>query len=219
VRASRRMAVLLGLVAAAAATITLAPPVREERNGALHALPSTIGDWLATEGAPEWALPIDPNENVTVRQTYRQGERIVWVSVAFFSRQDDPSRRNSLSSIYPEVSASRIDRFALPITLDGASQSAVSVPAVVIYRNQQRQVVVYWHQLGRRAYGSEYKYRLALMREVLFQRRADTLLVRVAIPLNATQTPEDALTIVSEIAPPLYAALIKTLLPIGKDHS
>ena len=78
---------------------------------------------------------------------------------------------------------------------------------MVGYKQGGPLAVVYWRQLGRRVYGDDYRYRLALMREVLFRRQADAMLVRLGIPAESGGALEDALSLVSEIAPPLYAAL------------
>ena len=156
-------------------------------------------------------LPSDPNEKAALRRSYRRGERAAWVSIALFTRQDDPNRRASINRIYPEERTSRIDRIALPITLDGRPDGSVSVPAMVGQKEQHRLVVVYWYQLGHRAYGNVYAYRLALMREILFNRQADAALVRIAIPLQATEPVDGSLRLVSEIAPPLYAATTHAL--------
>ena len=80
--------------------------------------------------------------------------------------------------------------------------------------------MVYWRQLGRRVYGDHYRYRLALMRKVLFRRQADAMLVRLAIPIETGDALGHSLRVVSEIAPPLYAALapIATSSPAGRGH-
>jgi len=201
-----RLAILLGLIGATAATIGLAPEVREGQWGAgLDALPTEVAGWTSTAGAPEWALPADPNEKAALRRTYRRAGQVVWVSVALFAREDDPKRRGSIDRIFPEANTSRIDRVAIPVVLNGATP--VRLPAVVGYKQGGPLAVVYWRQLGRRVYGDDYRYRLALMREILFRRQADAMLVRLGIPAESGGALEDALSLVSEIAPPLYAAL------------
>jgi len=201
-----RLAILLGLIGATAVAIGVAPGVREGQWGAgLDALPTAVAGWTSTAGAPEWALPVDPNEKAAVRRTYRRAGQVLWVSVALFAREDDPKRRGSIDRIFPEANTSRIDRVAIPVILNGAAP--VQLPAVVGYRQGGALAVVYWRQLGRRVYGDDYRYRLALMRKVLFRRQADAILVRLGIQAESGGALEDALSVVSEIAPPLAAAL------------
>jgi len=220
VRVGWRLAVLLGLLAAAGGLIVLTPEVREGQSGSrIHSLPAEIAGWTATEGAPESALPIDPNEKASIRRAYRRDERVIWVSIALFTRQDDPDQRASINRIYPERNTSRIEQMTLPITLNGMPDSVITVPAVVVHTGEERLVVVYWHQLGQRAYGSDYRYRLALMREVLFARRGDAVLVRLAIPVEPSEAPRDMLRATSELAPALHAALIQALRLPGLARS
>ena len=207
-RAGWRLAVVLALLAAAGSVSFLAPRVGERSGGAgLYGLPATLGGWTAGEAVPDGALPEDPNEKIVVRRGYRRGERVAWVSVALFSRQDLPDRRASLNLIYPERNATRIDPMPLTLALNGSPDRTLTLPAVVVQREEQRLLVAYWHQIGPRAYGGEYAYRLALMRDILVDHAADMVLVRIAVPIAAGESPSQALGPVREIAPALYAAV------------
>ena len=71
--------------------------------------------------------------------------------------------------------------------------------------------VAYWYQIGRRVYGSDYWYRWALVRRIVLARRGDSLLVRIAVPVDRTQELPSSLSAVAELGPPLYAALADTV--------
>ncbi len=205
-----RLGIVLGLLAAAAGVVCGAPPVPDsEKPGVLDRLPTTLAGWTATDGVPESLLPPDPHEMAAVRRTYRSGQRIAWISVALFTRQDDPLRRASVNRIYPEQHVALVEPVDLIVALDGSSPTAL--PASVIHRGGQQHAVVYWHQIGRRAYGSEYWFRWALMRRTLVARRGDSVLVRIAVPVNQTDWLARSLGAVAELGPPLYAALADTL--------
>lgn len=122
-----------------------------------------------------------------------------------FTRQDDPLRRASINRIYAEEHVALVERVDLAVALDGSSPTAL--PAMVIHRGGRQLVVVYWHQLGRRAYGSEYWFRWALMRRILVTRRGDSVLVRIAVPVNQTDGLSRSFEVVAELGPPLYAAM------------
>jgi EpsI family protein len=212
VSAPWRLAITLALLGAGAAALHVAPPVRETvRPGALYGLPASLGSWAGTEGAPETALPADPGERVAVRRTYRSGERMAWVSVALFAGQDNSARRPSHNLIYPQEGASLIERVPFTVALNGTPGSALAMPALVVHRGPQRLLVAYWHQVGRRAYGSEYGFRLVLLRDILLSRQADSLLVRIAVPVGGPQGVPDALATVADLAPRLHAALAEAL--------
>lgn len=206
-RVGWRLPMLLALVGGTGAGLALVPEGRETGgHPAFHAIPLELGGWTSVDGAPDWALPRDPNEQVGIRRTYRRDDRVVWASVAHFARQDDPKRRQSLDRVYPEANVSRIDRIVLPVALNGATNGWVSVPVVIGQRGEERLVVVYWHQLGPRAYGSEYGYRLALMRETLLRRQTDVVLFRLAIAVTGSASLDESFKTVQELAPALYGA-------------
>jgi hypothetical protein len=213
VRNRWRLGLVLGLLALAGATAFFAPAVSERWDASsLPALPRTLAGWTSVDGAPEWALPVDPNERSAVRRTYQRGPDTAWVSVVLFSGQHEPDRRSAINLIHPEKNTVRIDRMPFDLALNGSPDRAVSLPAVLIQRtHDERLLVVYWHQMGYRAYGNEYAYRLALMRDILIDRHADMVLVRIAAPLAVGENPEQGLAHFRQIAPAIYAAVTTAL--------
>lgn len=204
-----RLGVVLGLLAGVVAALHWLPPVQDRGAPALgQALPSTLGAWTATDGAPEAFLPSDGHEAAAVRRTYRNGERVAWISVALFTHQDEPLRRPSVRHIYPETHVPLIEPADLTMALDGARPT--TLPARVIHRSRRQHVVVYWHQIGGRVYGSEYWYRWALVRRILLARRGDSILVRIAVPVDPPQGLPRSLRVAAEFGPPLYTALADT---------
>lgn len=177
------------------------------RPSSLYALPVTLGTWTSADGAPEETLPVDPNERSAVRRTYRNGSQVALVSVALFAGQNSEARRASVNKIYPQKNVSLIQPLSLTVPLNGPSASPVALPAVALHQNSQRLVVVYWHQIGRQTFGSEYRFRLALVREILFARRGDSILVRIAVPGTDPSGIAEALATVSTLAPLLYTAM------------
>jgi EpsI family protein len=196
-----RLIAVLALLVLAAGAIVLTPRVREcPRAAPLEGLPTILAGWTDADGIPDETLPIDPSEVAAVRRTYRSGPRVAWVSVALFTRQDDPERRASINRIYPEQDVSRVERAALP----GAGPRP---NAVVVSRRDRRIVVAYWYQIASRTYASETRFRLALMREILLARRGDSLLARVAVPV-APDGIAASLASASELAAALCLALV-----------
>ena len=204
-----RLGVVLGLLASVVGAVHWLPPVRDREPPTLgQALPSTLGAWTATDGVPEALLPSDSHEAAAVRRTYRNGERVAWVSVALFTHQDELLRRPSVQYIYPETHVALIEPADFSMALDGARPT--TLPARVIHRGSRQHVVVYWHQIGGRVYGSEYWYRWALVRRILLARRGESILVRIAVPLDPPQGLPRSLSVATELGPPLYAALADT---------
>jgi EpsI family protein len=203
------LAVVLGLLAGVGGAVHCLPPVRDREAPALEAaLPRTLGAWAATGAVPVTVLPLDDHEADTVRRTYRDGRRVAWVSVARFTDQDEPRRRISVQRIYPETHAERIEPTHLAMQLDRASPT--TVPARLIHRGGRQHVVAYWYQIGSHAYGGDYRYRWALVRRILLARRGDSLLIRIAVPVDRDQGLSRSLSVAAELGPPLYAALADT---------
>jgi EpsI family protein len=181
----------------------------------LHAVPVTLGTWTGTDGAPEEALPSDPNEKAAVRRTYRSGSQVAWVSIALFVGQNNDARRASINKIYPQRNVSLIQPLRITVSLDGPAASPVALPVVAIHQESQRLVVVYWHQIGRQSFGNEYRFRLALTREILFAHRADSILVRIAAPGSDRSGTAQALETVSALAPLLYSAMNESIMALA----
>jgi EpsI family protein len=208
VRTGWRLGVTLILFAACAVVLRVAPPVKGAVNPvSLYAVPMTLGTWVGAEGVPEEILPPDPNEKVSLRRTYRNGNHLAWVSVALFVGQDDDARRASINKIYPQRGASLIEPVSFAVPLDGSATGPMTLPAVIVHQDSRRLLVAYWHQIGNRVYGNEYRFRLALMRDVIFARRADALLVRIALPVGPDGQARESLDAVGLLAASLYAAL------------
>jgi EpsI family protein len=200
--------VILGLLTGTAAVLYLAPPVTSAVNPVtIYAIPTTLGSWSGVEGVPEEILPLDPNERASVRRTYRNGDRIAWISVALFANQDNAARQSSINKIFPQRSVSRIEPVSFAAKLNGTAASSVALPAVIIHQDSRNLLVAYWHQIGAHVYGSEYDFRLALMRDMVLARRADSMLIRIATPLDSKPQLAMDLTLVERLAAELYAGL------------
>ncbi len=203
-----RLGVILILFAATAGILHFAPPVTSAMNPvSLYAVPPRLGQWSGTDGVPSEILPPDPNEKLSTRRNYRNGEHVAWIVVSLFVGQDDEARRGSINKIYPQRSVSRIESVPFAVALNGSATGAISLPTVIIHQDSRRLLVTYWHQIGNRAYGNEYRFRFALMRDVVFARRADSMLVRIATPVGSEVA--DDLAVVAGLAPALYTALAR----------
>jgi EpsI family protein len=196
--------VILILFAATAGILHMAPPVTDAMKPvSVYAVPMTLGTWSGADGVPEEILPADPNEKLSVRRTYRNGDHVAWITVALFVGQD----RGSINKIYPQRSVNRIEPVTFTAALNGSASSPLVLPAVIIHQNSRRLLVAYWHQIGNRVYGDEYRFRFAQMRDMVFARRADSMLVRIATPAGPAPQLGMDLATVAGLASDMYAAL------------
>jgi EpsI family protein len=196
--------VILILFAATAGILHMAPPVTDAMKPvSVYAVPMTLGTWSGADGVPEEILPTDPNEKLSVRRTYRNGDHVAWITVALFVGQD----RGSINKIYPQRSVNRIEPVTFTAALNGSATSPLVLPAVIIHQDSRRLLVAYWHQIGNRVYGDEYRFRFAQMRDMVFARRADSMLVRIATPAGPAPQLGMDLATVAGLASDMYAAL------------
>jgi len=208
VRVGLRLGTLLILFAAAALLLHSAAPVTGAVNPAsVYAVPTSLGDWTSSDGVSEDVLPIDSSEKISVRRTYRHGDQVAWVSVALFVGQDNEIRRASVNRMYPARAVNWIEPVSLSAPLYGPGTSPVVLSAVVVQQEGHRLLVAYWHQIGRRAFGNEYSFRFALMRDMVVDRHADSMLVRIAIPAGPESQLSADLAVVERLAVDVYAAL------------
>jgi len=214
------LSVTLALLAVAGAAIHLTPAVPDsESSRAVISIPETLGGWTSTEGAPEALLPRAPNDKSGPRRTYRKAGREALVSIAPFTRQDDPGRRSSINLIHPLRGTSLIESSWLDLKLGQPGEKAASLPAAVVHEGNRRLAVLYWHQIGRQTYSSPYRLRLVLLGQILFARQADMFLVRIAVPDTGTERTPAALRTAGEIAPFLYKATAEVGHRLSRSRS
>ena len=203
-----RLGVVLVIFGAAGAILHTATPVTSAVNPAsLFSVPPQVGAWTSVDGVPDDILPLDPNEKLSVRRTYQRGPQTAWVSVALFVGQSDETRQASINKIYPQRNVSLLERMPVTVSLGAPPAEASRIPAVLVHQEAREFLVAYWHQIGGRVFGNEYRFRMALMRGLLFDRRADTLLVRIAAPAGKESQTTEALAAVSELGSAVHAAL------------
>ena len=202
-----RCALVVALLGMTALLATPRPPAAGSSAGLpLYAMPWSIGAWTGTDGAPEAVLPVDPYAVAAVRRTFTRGPDVAWMSAASFERPDDPERRAQVNLLLPQRGATRIEHVPFAVALDGTA--ATPVTAVIVHRGDSSSLgVLYWYQVGTRAYGGEYGYRSALLLDLLMGRPGQSTLVRLATPLGAAEPPQRALARLGELAPTLGGAL------------
>ncbi len=126
--------------------------------------------------------------------------------VGFYDRQTQGrtihSPKNCLPGAGWEALASRTAQIATAV-------GPVVVNRYLIQRAGQQALVLYWYQGRGRVEANEYRVKWDLLRDAALRRRSDEALVRVVVPITATQ--EQAFDLASRVAaavvPGLAAAL------------
>jgi EpsI family protein len=204
--------VLVGLLLAAAAGlqhwVRETPPVPLPRP--LAALPAYLAGWVPAGEAGAALLPRDPRADESLVRTYERGGTTVHVAVTYYGRQWDTRRLLAASVIEPpggwiESQTSTID---LPVS-QAPRASSPRAATLLMRRAEQRYALVYWYQLGDRAFASDVRYRASLLASTLFRRRSEGMLVRIAalVPSEAA----DPFAAQRAFVPDFYPELLRSV--------
>ena len=179
-RLDRSLLVVLGLVALAAALVSLPRgEARAEIGASLDLIPLALGDWRGRMVADvDTLLPVDGRSLESTRRVYERGDRRVWLGVARYLDMNGPETRPALHAITAGRGATSVTRSAVRISLDGAT----TLPAMRVSTHYMTatQTTWYWYRLGRRVIGDEYSLRFWLAADTLLRRQLPLWLVRVS---------------------------------------
>lgn len=178
---NRHLLTLLAMAALASGLVLVRSGTSAREIGPPAAdLPTSLGGWTGSRGAPADILPEDPRARRTARWTYRKGEEVVWVAMGFYDVRNHPQSRPALDKIVQRRGASNLEQATLPLILPGAETPAVSLNHVVVTRGKEHVNVLYWYQLGPRSIAGNYRFRLAFFLNTLLGRSERLGLVRIA---------------------------------------
>jgi EpsI family protein len=128
------------------------------------------------------------------------------VYVGYYDQQGQGKTIHSPKNCLPgagwEVLASRTAEIA-------TSGGSVTVNRVVLQRNDERALVLYWYQGRGRVQANEYVVKWDLLRDSALKGRSDEALVRIVVPINESEDTAFDLSVIvaSEILPSVYRAL------------
>jgi len=172
--------------------------------------PAVIGEWDGSPGAPTDILPDDPRARGTGRWRYRNGDRVVWVAVAFYDSRNNELSRPSINHIAPERGVSGLRWMVLPISVNGPDKPAISVNQTFAKMSDTRIEMLFWYQLGSEALANQYRFRLKSFLNTLLGREESLMLVRVATVFGPEQESAEP-SIGEQFLRSFYPALMKAL--------
>ena len=128
------------------------------------------------------------------------------VYVGYYDQQGQGKTIHSPKNCLPgagwEILASRPAEIA-------TSEGSVTVKRVVLQRNDERALVLYWYQGRGRVQANEYVVKWDLLRDSALKGRSDEALVRIVVPIDESEDNAFDLSVIvaSEILPSVYRAL------------
>jgi EpsI family protein len=197
-----RPAILLALLLATAVVVQASRPAAVAPV-AMSAFPRTIGPWRATID-----IPVDEDTarqlgaDAYVNRSYAgSGNAPVDLYIAYYGSQRPGVSIHSPLHCLPGTGWEPLA--VTTVDLARPDGSAGSVRRMIVRKNLDRAVVLYWYEVHGRMIASELASKLFLLADSVRLHRSDAALVRVAVPI--TQTPE--------IAEQRAVAFVRDLLP------
>ena len=178
-RESRAIPLLLVL----AATFAIARPVQTRTSNAvdLATLPYTLGQWNGIDDSMDAETAAQLGADAYVTRTYTNGaEPPVGFYAAYYASQRPGVSIHSPLHCLPGTGWEPLDVATVSLTSGGASGD---VRRMVVRKNLDRAVVIYWYQLHGRIVANEITSKLYLLADSLRFGRRDAALVRLVVPV------------------------------------
>lgn len=188
---NRHLVGLLTLLAVTGGAVALWTPERSSGPSLqFDHLPALVDGWMASEGAAEHVLPIDPRAIQNFRRTYTRDGHSVMLSVARYPSWNHPDNRPLFDLIAPTRGAGEV---AFDTIRPGA---AAPVNVIRLQRRNRSVTVAYWYQLDNEPITNEYGLRLRLFLNTLRSTPRAFALVRLA-----AEQPADLIEFLPELYP------------------
>lgn len=175
----------LGIVVLLALTIGVTSAARtfeHEVHAHLDTLPYTIDEWTGTAGAPvdeDTARVLGADAYLTRTYTADAGVPID-LYMAFYATQRPGVSIHSPLHCLPGTGWEPLD--TATITVSSADGRAGQMRRMIIRKNRDSAVVLYWYAVHGRAIANEIASKLWLLHDALRLHRSDAALVRIVVP-------------------------------------
>lgn len=191
-------------------TAAIAEPAqsRPAQPVAIAALPYTIGAWQGVDDRSldrETAAELGADEYVT--RAYSSGARPpIGLYVAYYASQRPGVSIHSPLHCLPGTGWEPLDVATISVPAEGR---AGDVRRMIMRKNLDRAVVMYWYQLHGRIVANEVKSKLYLLADSLRLGRSDAALIRVVVPVKGEPDAAAAqgLSFIRELLPQLTRLL------------
>jgi EpsI family protein len=109
--------------------------------------------------------------------------------IAYFKSQRAGKAPHSPKNCLPGSGWSPVESGTLTIPLASAA-APITVNRYIVSHGDERSVVLYWYQSGRRVMASEFLAKAYLVADAVRYNRSDTALVRIVVPCTPSDQPE-----------------------------
>jgi len=206
---TRRVLVLIALVAVAALARQQLRPIAAGGAAPLGGLPSRIGDWRGGQTSAfrsEVLTQLRVDDYLNRRYLTADG-RWADVYVGYYRSQAQGASMHSPLNCLPGAGWE-------PVRADRVAFAGGAARRVLIRKGPQRLLVIYWYQSATRIEGDEYRSRLFTLLDTVRYRRNDAALVRVIAPVGVGLTGErQAVASATDLARQIEPEIRRRLFP------
>jgi EpsI family protein len=192
-----RLTAIVILLAATAAVGRSARSADRIVDANLSALSYTVGGWKGTDGKPLDAKSVDElGADAYLTREYSAGAGApIGVYIAFYGAQRPGVSVHSPLHCLPGTGWEPLDVRTLDVSSRGAGASGVNlrgagapgvnkVRRLVVRKNRDRAVVLYWYAVHGRVIAGEAISKLWLLHDSIRLGRSDAALVRIVVPVT-----------------------------------
>ena len=182
-----RLTAIVILLAATAAVGRSARSADRIGDANLSALSYTVGDWKGTDGKPLDAKTVDElGADAYLTREYSAGAgATIGVYIAFYGAQRPGVSVHSPLHCLPGTGWEPLDVRTLDVLAARDDQASTrQVRRLVVRKNRDRAVVLYWYAVHGRVIAGEAISKLWLLHDSIRLGRSDAALVRIVVPVT-----------------------------------
>jgi EpsI family protein len=179
-----RLIVIIFLLSTTAGIARAARSTDRVVDAHLSTLPYTVGDWRAADDKPLDAETVrDLGADAYLTRVYSQDAGVpIGVYIAFYGAQRPGVSVHSPLHCLPGTGWESLGVDTIDIARDGAAGNRVR--RIVVRKNRDRAVVLYWYAIHGRVIANEAASKLWLLHDSIRFGRSDAALVRVVVPIT-----------------------------------
>lgn len=175
----------------------------------LDALPNLIGGWQARESA---VFETDVMEvlrpTAYVMRRYVDGDaHNLWLFVGFWQSQRKGAQPHSPRNCLPGTGWEPLEASRMTVPISGGA--ALTLNRMLIQKEQQRQLVLYWYEAQGNSVAAEMEAKFQMVKSAVVRNRTDGAIVRVSGPVegNVPATSARMVQFVQALRPVLSSYL------------
>ncbi len=152
-------------------------------------LPLTIGAWWGQDAPLDEDVVRQLGADSYTSRTYQSGASEVGLYVAFYAGQTPGDSIHSPLNCLPGTGW---EPEAVSTIVAGDGGAAGRVRRMVVRKEDEQALVLYWYQVHGRMIASEWSSKAFLLSDSIRLRRSDAGFVRIAVPIRAASAVADA---------------------------